>query len=486
MSVEVAPVQLLLTLDPGFFRELTDIERLVVPYLYDLWMRPEQRIPRGEWSYYGFHAGRGFGKTLGICVEINRRVEGGEARAIGLMAPTLDRVDEVQHHNLIEIAPPWFRPVRYRGGLRWPNGVESIGFSPEAPGRPRSENLDLTWLTELVDWQETTRLQAFNNITTATRVGEFPQVLWDTTSRGRNEVIEFLIALNEVDPDKYPIVWGSMFDNPMLGQAYLEAECRKYSGRTLAEEVHGKKYNSAAGASYNAEWITAARVQPREVPTLSQKLVSIDPGLSLEADADPTGYCVLGKGFDAGGNAHVYTLKDRSARVPAEVWGDWVIEDYKAGAAGALVETNHVGNTAHAVIKSRAELAELEVRLLPREDQHKPFPARTEGVIYLREIFQRDDKGVRSQGPASETEKARAHHVGNFPELELEQTTYEPGLTRKSPNRYDAYNQGVAELLDLNRPTPKDARADLKTTLDVAAKLNAEVRRVAARRGIGL
>lgn len=480
----VAPVQLLLEIDPGFFKELSDVERLVVPYIYDLWMRPEQRIPRGRWSYYGFHAGRGFGKTLGICVEINRRVEAGESRSIGFMAPTLDRVDEVQHHNLIEIAPPWFRPVRYRGGLRWPNGVESIGFSPEAPGRPRSENLDLAWLTEIVDWQETTRLQAFNNITTACRVGEFPRVLWDTTSRGRNDVIEFLIALNEIDPETYPIVWGSMFDNPMLGQAYLEAECRKYSGRALDEEVHGKKYQSAAGASYRQEWINANRVP--KAPPLAKKLVSIDPGLSLEADADPTGYCVLGLGFDALGTPHAYTLRDRSARVPAEVWGDWVIEDYKAGACGVLVETNHVGNTAHAVIKSRAELAKLEVRLLPREEKHKPFPERTEGVIYMREIFQRDDKGIRSQGPASETEKKRAHHVGVYPELELEQTTYEPGLTRKSPNRYDAYNAGVSELLDLDRPTPTDARANMKVTLEVAAKLNAEVRRVAARQRVGL
>jgi phage terminase large subunit-like protein len=479
---QVAPAQLLLTLDPKFFDDLSDVERLVVPYLYDLWMRPEQRVPPGPWRYYGFHAGRGFGKTLGIVVEINRRVEAGEARSVGLMAPTLDRVDEVQHHNLIELAPPWFRPERYRGGLRWPNGVESIGFSPEAPGRPRSENLDLSWLTEIVDWQETTRLEAFNNITTATRDGEFPQVLWDTTSRGRNDVIEHLIELNTLDPDEYPIVWGSMLDNPMLSEVYLRGEAKKYPpGRTRDEEIHGKKFKSAAGASYKQEWIDAARAD-RE-PELASKLISIDPGLSLELTADPTGYVVLGLGALDG---KAYTLVDKSKRVPAEEWGDWVVADCKAGAAGVLIETNHIGNTGHAVIKSRAQLARMEVRLLPRDEQFKPFPRRTPGVIYVKEIFQRDDKGVRSIGPASETEIGNARHVGKFAELELEQTTYVPGSTRRSPNRYDAYNAGVSELLGLNRPTVQDDREQTAAVVSAAVKLNEELRRVAAKRGIGL
>lgn len=474
----LAAIQILAHVAPEFLDSLTDVERLVLPYLHDLWLRPEQRVLPGPWRYFGFHCGRGFGKTLGIGCEINRRVECGEARDLAFMAPTEDRVDEVQHKTLIACAPPWFRPERYRGGLRWPNGVEATTYTPEAPGRPRSGNHDLAWLTELVDWAPTSRFEAFKNVTTATRVGASPQVVWDTTSKGRNEVTEHLFELNAAEPDRYPITLGTMLDNPMLSPDYLIAEVKKYVGRARDEEVLGRTFKETKGALFKQAWLDKNR-RPLGVEQWIRKLVALDPGLSTALTADETGMMVGGDAADG----HSYLERDLSARMPAEDWGDkTVAECLDRGAAGAVLETNHIGNTGRAVLKSRAQIRHAELRVIDRADDGKPFPERTPGVIYLREIHTRDDKGARGMGPASETEQGWIHLTGVFPELELELTTFEPGQTKKSPNRFDAFNYLMGELRGLNKPTAVDTRKAFAADLD-ALQVLATPGMLAARAG---
>lgn len=462
---ELAAIQILAHVAPEFFDSLSDVERLVLPYLHDLWLRPEQRVMPGPWRYWGFHCGRRFGKTLGIGCEINRRVECGEAHDLAFMAPTETRVDEVQIKTLIECAPPWFKPERYRGGLRWPNGVQATTYTPEAPGRPRSGSHDLAWLTEIVDWAPTSRLEAFKNVTTATSLGAH-QVIWDTTSKGRNEVTEHLFELNAENPALYPIVLGTMLDNPMLAPDYLIAEARKYVGRARDEEVLGRIFKETRGALFKQAWLDDNR--RHVVPQWVRKLVALDPGLSTAAGADETGMMVGGDAADG----HSYLERDLSARMPAEDWGDKTVQEcLDRGAAGAVLEINHIGNTGRAVLKSRAQIRGAELRVIDRADEGKPFPERTPGVIYLREIHTRDDKGARGMGPASETALGFVHLIGLFPELELELTTFEPGQTRKSPNRFDAHNYLFAELRGLLKPTQADTRKQFGDDLEALKAL---------------
>lgn len=474
----IAPIQALVHVAPELIGSLTEKERLVLASMTGLWLRPAQRIGRGRWRYYGFHCGRGFGKTHGIGCEINRRVRCGEARAIGLGAPTLDRVREVQFKTLVDTAPPWFRPVERKGELEWPNGARTESHSPERPGRSRSSNFDVTWLTELVDWQETSRLEFFYNITTATRVGASPQVLWDTTSRGRNDVIEHLLQLNAADPATYPIQWGELYDNPLLGRVYIASEVSKYPPGTRKhdEEIKGKNFREAKGALFKQAWLDAHR-RPAP-PTWLHKIVSLDPGLSLEPTADPTGMVIAGLGLDG----HGYLEKDLSERVPAEVWAERTVDACATDCAGVVIETNHIGNTGHAVIKSRAEMRGMVTVIIPREDRHKPFPQRKPGTIYVREIHTRDDKGARGIAPASECSKGTIHLIGEHTELEYELTTFEPGTTRKSPNRFDAFNQVFNELLQLELPSEQDTKAEFNAGLNVAAELQKQLAAARARR----
>jgi phage terminase large subunit-like protein len=465
-----------------FVEALTERERLVLACMGDIWLRPDQRIPAGPWVRYGFICGRGFGKTHGIGTEVNRRVECGEARSIGLMAPTLPRVQQVQVKQLISSAPPWFKPVATEAGCRWPNGVEAIGFTPEAPGRCRSENFDLSWATELVDWQASTRVEAFNNFTTATRVkrgGREAQLLWDTTSRGNNDVIQSLLDEHDADPDTYRIQRGSMFDNPVLSAAYLRSEIRKYPPGTRAhgEEVLGLVYGESAGALWHQQWITDHRrfVRPENPEAV---LLAIDPGLTGDKTSDVVGMVLGARGRDG----HVYWYQDLSKHMSPDMYGDLAIRTCLAEhAAGIVIERNHLGEHAVLALSSAARTHSIQIRLLPR-DGSEPFPAYTPGVLYVREVIAASSKASRAGGPANETKAGRVHVVGTMPDLERELTTYEPGASR-SPNRFDAAVYLTNELAGLAREET-NAAANVSNAAAAHTILKNELARVAARRTI--
>lgn len=480
----VAPAYALAHVDPRFIDGLDEIDRMILPYLGELWSRPEQSLPPGSWRYCGFICGRGWGKTFTIAQTINYLVESGQVRAPALMAPSEERVRDVQVKNLVDASPPWFRAEAYRGGVRWPNGVIATAFTPYEPGRPRSENIDLAWLTELVDWQASTRVDAFENITTATRVG-ISRILWDTTSKGRNELIKFLLDANAEDPEQYPIVRGATFDNPMLSRSYLRDTVRKYSGRRYEEEVEGQVFAEAAGALWEDAWIDTHRVHaPPAYPDL--RLVGVDPALSTRDDADETGICVASRALVLG-TAHAYIEQDLTGRHRPEQWGDLAVgECVQGGAAGIVLERNHAGDPAVYVIRSRAKEHGLQIRELPNDGS--PFPARTPGVIYVRQVHPNTSKTTRAEGPAAETQLGHVHLVGSLPTLENQMTSYEPCAGQKSPNNYDAMVHTVIELLGLSESKPSTSKRDMAAADHAAEALRERLSRHSRvrTRGLGL
>lgn len=446
--LSISAGQVLAALTPEFFESLTPIERLVLPSLFNVWRRPEQAIPDDNWRSFGFICGRGWGKTWAIAGYINQCIEAGTIRAPGLMCTNEDRADEIQIAMLIETAPPWFKPERHGGGIRWPNGVQALVFTPLSPEEPRGATLDFCWLSEIVAWQATTRRRAFDNITTATRRGRRPRYCWDTTSKGLNDVIKLLMDQHASHPAIHRLTRGSIFDNPLLTTDYIADECRKYSGRRAKEELDGEVYTGADGALWTLDTIGKYRLplgdrSGRPVQTL----VSVDPSLTANPDSDECGITV-GSRTAAG---HVDIEDDLSERIPTEVWGARVVDTCIARrAAGVILETNHAGDLARGPIVSAATTRKLAVRMVPRD---KAIPAYTPGVLWVKEIFSRADKLTRATGPAAETDAGRVHMIGEFPELELQLCTYDG--TGLSPNRYDSVVQLINELAGLTRDTPR-------------------------------
>lgn len=449
----IAVIDAIASLDPGLLSRLSDLEVLTLAHMWEeARLRPIQKPPTHDWRFCGFVGGRGFGKSLAIAAEITKRIYAGVAPSLALMAPNEERVEQVQVRALIEVAPPWFKPVRHLGGVEWPNGARANIFTPEAGGRPRGDNVAVSWLTELVDWTHTKRLDAFNNVTTATRLG-CSQVFWDSTSKGRNDLILARVRENQEDPYTYPIVRGTTFDNPLLSDKYLREEWRKYTGVRRREELFGEVFSEAAGALFEQAWIDDNHVDAPPAKVES-RILSIDPALSDHATADEVGMVRMSLASGA-----VYIEEDLSARMKPDVWGELVIDQhFKAGVGGVVIERNHLGDNATYVIRSRAREHNVELRMLDR-DCKTPMPRRVSNVLYVREYVSGNKKESRASGPASETEQGHVKFVGDFPDLENELTSYEPGVSR-SPNRYDAFNAGVNELLRLS--IDGDRRGDLK------------------------
>ena len=466
----ISPLHALAYAAPDALERMPDDLLALIAYDYALTLRPEQRVPPGDWRSFGFIAGRGFGKTLGLGVEINARVACGACRAPALMGPTVDRVRDVQVATLVATAPPWCACEPYGDGVRWANGVVAEAATAEIERPSSGSNFDLVWMTEIVRWNPNTRRAAYNDVTTACRVGPRPQYLWDTTSSGKNDVIALLLEQHEADPAAHRIVRGTMFDNPLLTRGYIVDECRKYGRGTRAydEEILGLVFAEAAGALWRDEWITTYRAHARPIdPTVV--VLGLDPALSGDATADEVGIARAAR--TASGDIYV---EDLSGRMSPEEYASIVVRECQRDASGVVVERNHVGQHARDLIKVHARLAGMRIEVLP--DPNRSFPARTPGTIFVREVVSHSSKETRAAPVAALYAAGRVHHVGTLARLEHEQATWEPG-TRRSPNRLDACVFAVGELADIALSTPHDRSAEIEATAKAAARLREAIRR---------
>jgi len=274
-----------------------------------------------------------------------------------------------------------------------------------------------------------------------------------------------------------------MFDNPFLGRDYLRDETRKYvrGSRRWREEVLGEVFDENAGALWRQAWIDDNRVA--SVPNnVVQIVLGCDPALSDRPDADETGLveCAL----DASG--HVFVTRDMTAHHSPEAWGDLIVERCLAGAAGAVVERNHLGDNVRANVAARAKERGQRVVVIPH-GARAPFPRRVPGTIVIREVVSRVSKGTRAHPVASLYQSGRVHHVGVLAELELEQTTWEPDGRGESPNRLDALCEAVNELAETLVDKPAPVEGAIVNASDVQRELVHRVRgRVHGRGRLGL
>lgn len=479
---EISPAYALVALRGAeWVGDLSDAEIAIIPYCFDVWLRPEQQIPTHHWRTCGLTGGRGFGKSMTISRWINARVMAGLETLVAFLGPTEDRVDIVQRDSLIEYAEPWQRPVKIgKMGLLWPNGVKAVGFSTEREGRSRSQNVSLSWCTEVVDWKPGTREEAFKNLYTATRVGE-ARMIWDSTAKGRNEVRTQLEEWNEMDPEQHVIIPGTMFDNPLLTTPYLRSQWTSYAGVRRDEELMGMSFREAGGALWKQAHLDATRVPT--APDLTWMCVAVDPATSTHDTSDETGILVGGCGADG----HAYTTEDISGTYAPTEWGTLVVDRADPRKPGpkrgrVVIERKHLGDNAAFVVKSAAASCGLRVRVLERaEEEWPPFAP---DCIYIREQNTNLSKGTRAEGPAAETENGRVHLVDpdyptrpRFADLEKECTTYVPGVTKRSPNRLDAFAYLVIELRGLRLDSPPDHAREAAAAARMNEELQAALRR---------
>jgi phage terminase large subunit-like protein len=447
-----SPIALASLVDREFIESLSPIQRVVLAYKNEVWARPEQQIPAGDWRWIFFRAGRGWGKTTHcIAPWFTRLVQSGECTKLALVAPSEERADQIQVQALIDASPPWFRAEKYQGGIRWPNGVRGYVFSPGA-NYPRGSTFSHGWASELVDWAPSSRVKTWEQLSlTVRKPGSPQQIAIDSTASGKSDLFALLEREHKRDPSAHRMVYGTSFDNPLLSAKYLRSVCGQYpsGSRRFREEIMGESFQESAGALWQQRWIDENR---RTAAPLSVRLrvVAWDPAGSARADADEAGVSVV-SADDAG---HFYLEIDATTRDTMAAQAELVFSTaIRTKAAGVVIERNHFNDGPRDLLTFVATRERVRIERL---DSDRPMPAYRAGTLYVRELVANRNKHARAEPIAKLAESRLLHHVGYHDALELEMTTWEPD-TKDSPNRLDAAVYAVAELAALSRPQPISA-----------------------------
>lgn len=239
------------------------------------------------------------------------------------------------------------------------------------------------------------------------------------------------------NPYKYAFVQIHPWENiENISPEYLEM-IENLPANERLRFFEGKFRDDAKFALWKSETINAHRVY--EHPPLRRIVVAVDPAVSSKDTSDETGIVVMGVGF----NRHIYTLADYTGTYTPTEWATKAVEAYEIWKADMIIgEVNNGGDLVETVIRQVNDYVNYE------------------GVHATRNKF------TRAEPVAALMEQGLDHHVGEFPDLEEEMTTWEGKNGDASPNRIDAKVWGafalIPELSAYNKKTGGSFSAAMK------------------------
>lgn len=223
-------------------------------------------------------------------------------------------------------------------------------------------------------------------------------------------------------PLRFPDHYLCMQMNPggnraNLPDGYIEERLEGLSFRQRERFLKGEFLADLDGALWSLELIERNRLSlPRR--SLDRVVVGVDPAVT--GDNDYTGIVVCGRD----GDGEYYVLADRSLKGTPLEWSKAVVSAYhEFGADRIIGESNNGG-----------DLIELALRGIDENISYKKVTA-SRGKL------------VRAEPVAALYERGKVHHLGVFPELEDQLTSYVPGHFAGSPDRMDALVWAITELL---------------------------------------
>lgn len=398
---------------------LEDDAKAALRYRWDFWARREQLPPDGDWRGWILMAGRGSGKTRsGVEWVQDPRLLKPDDR-IALVAPTAADVRDVVvegESGVLACAPPWNRP-HYEPSKRritWPNGAIATTYSADEPDRLRGPQHTRAWCDEIAAWRYGP--ETWSNLMFGLRLGANPQWVATTTPRPVRLVREL------IDQPGVVVTRMTTYDNAAnLAPAFLDEIVRQYEGTRLGrQELMAELLEDVPGALWSRAQIEELRIKPKDRPEMVRIVVAVDPAVTSGDDADMTGIVVCGRGTDGKG----YVLEDLTCRKSPDAWARDVVKAYHKWEADRIVaETNQGG-----------EMCELVIRTVDSSVSYKPVHASR-------------GKRTRAEPIAALYEQGKVFHVGAFPDLEDQMTTYVPDDFEGSPDRVDALVYALTELI---------------------------------------
>jgi phage terminase large subunit-like protein len=309
------------------------------------------------------------------------------------------------------------------GQLIFANGSRIDTYSSVKPDELRGPQHHRAWCEELASWKDAhkgdTWNTTYNNLMFGLRLGDYPQHLITTTPR-RVALIRQL-----ADSPDIAITRGSTYDNLENLAPVFQAQILQYEGSNIGrQEIFGEILDEVEGALWTADLLEAHRIA--DVPELGRTVVAVDPpGGATEAGivvaAVTKGACVCDHRHED--LPHILILDDASLRPTSPAaWGEAAVDAYDRWEADRIVgEVNYGG-----------DMVDHVVRGVRRNVSYKPVRAAK-------------GKHRRAEPVAALYEQGRVHHVGSFPTLESELTTWVEE-DAWSPNRLDALVWAVTEF----------------------------------------
>ena len=420
--------------------------------------RADQRAPADdEWDYWALFAGRGFGKTRTGAEWV---IDQARVHARGaLVGPTAADVRDIMvegESGILACARSSFRP-EYQPSKRrlvYPNGATQYCYSADEPERLRGPQHHYGWADELAAWRYIQ--YAWDMLMMGMRLGEHPRICVTTTPRP-------LPLIKELAKDaRCRTVSGSTYANlHNLAPTFARTVIDRYAGTTLGrQELDAEILSDLPGALVRMRHIERGRVAA--APELDQIIVGVDPAGT--GTGDEAGIVVVGRGA---GDSHAYVLADHSGQLTARetgvtAWGAFydhgahymTYEDnfgkqwLRDGLVDAYADYHDLSTEQRQAIREGDEDVPLDVTVDGPDDNDEPkiIPS---PFRYLRKVTAQHGKALRAQPVAMRYEQTRIHHVGAFPELENQLTTWNPHDTRTkdSPDRVDALVHAVTRLL---------------------------------------
>lgn len=305
---------------------------------------------------------------------------------------------------------PEYQPSKRR--IIWPNGAQAFLYNAESPERLRGPQHDGAWCDELASWKYDQ--QTWDNLRMTMRLGDDPRYLITTTPKPRKLLKKILKMTGTV------ITGGSTYDNAgNLPALFLQDLRTEYEGtRVGRQELHAEVLDDVPGALWTLDTLAANRVT--EHPPLDRVVVAIDPAVTSEEDSDETGIMVGG----ICANGHGYLLYDGSLRDTPRGWAQRAVDLFHRFEADRIV----------AEVNNGGDMVELTIRTI---DPDVPY----------KKVHASRGKKTRAEPISSLDERGMIHHVGLFPKLEEQMTSWDPETTEKSPDRVDARVWLFTELM---------------------------------------
>ena len=391
---------------------------------WDLWARPNQLPPPGDWRIWLILAGRGWGKTRTGAEFIVNLATTQPKTSWHIVAPTHADVRGVcveGSSGLLACLPP-SRLKDYNrslGEITLANGSIIRTFSADQPERLRGPQCHGAWCDELASWRYP---MAWDMLMFGLRLGHDPKCAVTTTPKPTKLIRDLM------EQPSCAVTRGSSYDNrENLADAFFEEIVKKYEGTRLGrQELNAEILEDVEGALWNQLLIDEARVS--SFPDLARVVVAIDPAVTANAESDETGIVCVGLGVDG----DCYVLADGSCKLSPDGWAKRSVN---------MLEEFH-GDRIVAEVNNGGDMVERTVRTV---SQHAPY----------RAVRASRGKATRAEPVAALYEQGRVHHAGIFPQLEDQMCSWDPASFDSSPDRVDALVWAITDLVIDAAPAPR-------------------------------